>query len=96
MAAPLLVTDGVDQRWALGIVLIVLVGGCAAGRRAPDVPADAHPAALPSSTIASDQRVVAYPHGRWLLLGDGSTASPYAWVWVPTGSTPPPPAPPVR
>ncbi len=90
MAAPLLVTNDVDRRWALGFVLIVLVGGCATGRRASDVPADAQPAALPASTIASDQRVVAYPHGRWLLYGDGSQASPYTWVWIPTGATPPP------
>jgi hypothetical protein len=47
-------------------------------------------------TIAPDQRVVAYPHGRWLLYGDGTAGSPYSWVWVPTGATPPPPAPPAR
>jgi hypothetical protein len=96
MAAPLLVTSDMGRRWALGIVVLVLVGGCASRRTVSDEPADTHPAALPVSTIASPQRVVAYPHGRWLLYGDGSAASPYTWVWVPTGATPPPPAPPAR
>ena len=71
----------------------VLVGGCTTARVASPTP---EPAALPASTITSDQRVVAYPHGRWLLYGDGSAASPYAWVWIPAGATPPPPAPPAR
>jgi hypothetical protein len=96
MAASLLVTTDMDRRWALGIVVLVLVGGCAGRRTVSDEPTDTHPAALPVSTIASPQRVVAYPHGRWLLYGDGSAAFPYTWVWVPNGATPPPPAPPAR
>ena len=84
-----------DRRCAIAIVLF-LVGGCSAARETSDVPTDAHPAALPTSTITSDQRVVAYPQGRWLLYGDGSAGAPYTWVWVPTGTVPPPPAPPTR
>src|SRR5262245_31361726 len=95
MAASLLVTTDMARRWALAMVLLVLVGGCA-GRRTVSEPADTHPAASPASPIASHQRVVAYPHGRWLLYGDGSAASPYTWVWVPTGATPQSSAPPVR
>ena len=34
-----------------------------------------------------------YPEGRYELRGDGNAASPYHWVWIPTGATPPnPPA----
>jgi hypothetical protein len=71
----------------------MLVSGCTTAHVVPPAP---EAAALPKSTIAPDQRVVAYPHGRWLLYGDGSAASPYTWVWVPTGAAPPPPAPPAR
>jgi hypothetical protein len=37
--------------------------------------------------------VVSYPEGRWTLYGDGTTASPNYWVWVPAGAAPPPPPP---
>src|SRR5262249_55507628 len=96
LAASLLVTPDMARRWALAMVLLVLVGGCAGRRTVSDEPAETQPAASPASTIGSHQRVVAYPHGRWLLYGDGSAGSPYTWVWVPTGATPPPSAPPVR
>ena len=55
------------------------------------------PATVPPSTtaapaIASDR--VVYPEGRWQLYGDGG-ATPYYWVWIPSGMTPPaPPIPP--
>ena len=74
------------------MLLAVGAAGCTTAR----VERPTQPAALPSATIASDQRVLAYPHGRWLLYGDGRAASPYAWIWVPTGATPPPAAPPSR
>jgi len=74
-------------------LVVTLASGCTVAHATPPAAA---PAALPTSAITSDQRVVAYPHGRWLLYGDGSTASPYTWVWVPTGATPPPPAPAAR
>jgi len=44
-------------------------------------------------TQVPSDRVVAYPEGRWTLYGDGTTASPNYWVWVPAGATPPPPPP---
>jgi hypothetical protein len=37
------------------------------------------------------QREVVFPHGRYVLYGDG-VGQPWQWVWVP--STPAPPAPP--
>jgi hypothetical protein len=44
-------------------------------------------------TQAATDRVVTYPEGRWTLYGDGTTASPNYWVWVPAGAAPPPPPP---
>ena len=93
---PLHVSDDVGRLSALTIVLAVLVGGCTTARVSSESPAASPRTASPTSTIGPDQRVVAYPHGRWLFYGDGSVASPYAWIWVPTGATPPPPAPPAR
>ena len=52
-----------------------------------------------TTTVSSTPpNVVTYPTGRYQLYGDGS-ATPYYWVWIPSGSTttpPPPPAIPVR
>jgi hypothetical protein len=36
------------------------------------------------------QREVVYPHGKYVLYGDG-VSQPWQWVWV--SATPPPPAP---
>ena len=43
-------------------------------------------------------RTVEYSTGKYQLYGDGSTAAPYYWVWIPAGTNPPaPPAlPPTR
>src|SRR5207247_11400615 len=47
------------------------------------------------------QREVVFPHGRYVLQGDGVTVA-YRWVWVPNPPPPPPPPghwarrPPVR
>jgi hypothetical protein len=38
-------------------------------------------------------RVVQYPHGRYVLQGDGITTA-YRWVWIPNPPSPPPPAAP--
>ena len=40
---------------------------------------------------APGPRTVEYPGGRYQLYGDGTTAAPYYWVWVPAGTNPPPP-----
>ncbi|HXD96578.1 MAG TPA: hypothetical protein VN646_08550 [Candidatus Acidoferrum sp.] len=37
-----------------------------------------------------------YPEGRYELKGEGSVNSPYYWVWIPAGATPPNPPPPPR
>ena len=93
MAAALLLDNGMGRVGAATMLAAMLASGCTVARATPPA---SQPAALPATAIAPDQRVVAYPHGRWLLYGDGSTASPYTWVWVPTGATPPPPAPAAR
>jgi hypothetical protein len=41
----------------------------------------------------SGPRTVEYPGGKYQLYGDGSTASPYYWVWIPAGTNPPAPPP---
>jgi hypothetical protein len=56
------------------------------------------PAASPPTTVivTPGQRVVTYPEGRYELYGAGYAASPYYWVWVPSGVTiypEPPPLP---
>ena len=38
-------------------------------------------------------RVVQYPHGRYVLQGDGITTA-YQWVWIPNPPSVPPAAPP--
>ena len=38
-------------------------------------------------------RVIQYPHGRYVLRGDGSVTA-YQWVWIPNPPIPPPPAAP--
>ena len=48
---------------------------------------------LPASVPSPINREVVYPHGRYLLYGDGVTAA-YRWVWVP--NPPPPGSAPVR
>jgi len=47
----------------------------------------------PPVVAQSSERVVTHPEGRWQLHGDGTTATPHYWVWVPVGSAPPPPPP---
>lgn len=49
--------------------------------------------APPVVAQAGSDRVVTYPEGRWTLYGDGTTASPHYWVWVPAGASPPAPPP---
>jgi len=57
------------------------------------------PAYPPASTGfgAPGPRIVEHPGGRYQLYGDGSSASPHYWVWIPAGTNPPaPPALPTR
>ena len=41
------------------------------------------------------QREVVYPHGKYVLYGDGVTQA-WQWVWVPNAPASPPPPPPAR
>ncbi len=52
----------------------------------PPAPVYAAPAVSPPV-----QREVVYPHGRYVLLGDGVTR-PWEWIWVPAPPPGPPPA----
>ena len=52
-------------------------------------PAPAYAAAPPV------QREVVYPHGKYVLYGDGVTQA-WQWVWVPNAPASPPPPPPAR
>src|SRR5215470_17048215 len=90
-------------------VLLAALGGCVyrskevrstpapvvmAPAPAPAPQAVVVPPAAPAPTAAVPSDRVVYPEGRWQLYGDGRT-SPYYWVWIPSGTTPPaPPMPP--
>ncbi len=77
--------------------VLALGGAAALGGCAYHEPAVV-PAASPTVVVApvTSERVVTYPEGRYELLGDGTVASPYYWVWIPRGATPPSPPPPPR
>jgi hypothetical protein len=69
-------------------LLVLVVGGCTTARVSSDAPSASPAVDYPTSTLTPEQRVVAYPHGRWLLFGDGSVGSPYTWVWLPVTASP--------
>ena len=47
-----------------------------------------------SAVVSQSDRTYTFTEGRWQLYGDGG-ATPYYWVWIPSGATPPaPPMPP--
>jgi hypothetical protein len=64
------------------IVVVGLLGGCT--YQGPEM----------RGAVLGADRTVEYPNGRWQLNGDGSSASPYYYVWLPGGSTTYPPPPP--
>jgi hypothetical protein len=49
--------------------------------------------AADSVRMSVQPRVVQYPHGRYVLQGDGITTA-YQWVWIPNLPSPPPTATP--
>jgi hypothetical protein len=54
------------------------------------------PPVRPAATavVSQSDRTYTFTEGRWQLYGDGG-ATPYYWVWIPSGTTPPaPPMPP--
>jgi len=71
------------------------MGGCiySSTEKERVVQAPAPPSTTTVITQAPSDRVVTYPEGRWTMYGDGTTASPNYWVWVPAGAAPPPPPP---
>ena len=47
-----------------------------------------------SAVVSNSDRTYSFREGRWQLYGDGG-ATPYYWVWIPSGTAPPtPPMPP--
>jgi len=47
-----------------------------------------------SAVVSHSDRTYTFKEGRWQPYGDGG-ATPYYWVWIPSGMTPPaPPMPP--
>ena len=57
----------------------------------PAVTYETAPAYTPPAPPAV-QREVVYPHGRYVLYGDGVRQA-WQWVWVPAAPAPPPPPP---
>ena len=53
------------------------------------------PPAYAAAPPAPVQREVVYPHGKYVLYGDGVTQA-WQWVWVPNAPASPPPPPPAR
>jgi len=51
----------------------------------------ARPANVPP--VPTQPRVILYPHGRYVLQGDGVVTA-YRWVWIPNPPVGPPPPPP--
>jgi hypothetical protein len=64
-----------------------------AGVAAPAPPPPPGQAAVVSAPSVPVTQTVTYPNGRYQLYGTGTAASPYYWVWIPGGSTVPPPPP---
>jgi hypothetical protein len=52
---------------------------------------DPYPPTTGAVLNAPGPRTVEHPGGKYQLYGDGSSATPYYWVWVPAGTNPPPP-----
>jgi hypothetical protein len=82
----------------LAITLAVVAtgaGGCiySSTEKERVVTAPAPPVVAQAPSDRPNDRIVTYPEGRWTLYGDGTTASPHYWVWVPAGASPPAPPP---
>ena len=72
------------------LVSSTLAAGVLAGCTVQD------PAYTTSSTgavLSSAPTTVQHSTGRYQLYGDGSSASPHFWVWIPAGTNPPTPPP---
>src|SRR5262245_66004640 len=72
------------------------LGGCVYSEKERVVQAPPPPPATVVAQVpapGATDRVVAYPEGRWTLYGDGTSASPHYWVWVPAAAIQRPPPP---
>jgi hypothetical protein len=58
-------------------------------------PVSVQAAPAPAAAWAPAQGEVVYPHGRYVLTGNGASVA-YRWVWVPNPPPGQPPAPPGR
>lgn len=68
---------------------MALLGGCTAAQEGTSPP-------VTGAVLGGSSYTVEYPGSRDQLYGEGTTASPYYWVWVPAGTTVIPPPPPPR
>ena len=48
------------------------------------------PVVAPAPAAPDYQREVVYPHGKYVLEGDGVSTA-YHWTWIPSAAPPPPP-----
>jgi hypothetical protein len=80
---------------AAGSVLAAMLGGCVYSKEKERVTAAPPPVVVAPPAervvVAPTERVVASSEGRWQLYGDGTSAAPYYWAWIPAGASPPPP-----
>jgi hypothetical protein len=53
-------------------------------------PPTVYAAPAPAPAAPDYQREVVYPHGRYVLEGDGVSMA-YHWTWIPSAAPPPPP-----
>jgi hypothetical protein len=74
------------------LISAIALGGCVYRDRTVTVPAASPSTAVVVAPTAAE-RIVTYPEGRYELRGDGTSVSPFYWVWIPAGSTPPNPPP---
>ena len=86
------------KRLTIPAVLLVVgmggISGCVYKEEKERVATTAPPSAV--VVAQPGQRIYTYPEGRYELHGNGTSASPYYWVWIPAGSqaVPLPPLPP--
>ncbi len=73
----------ISASWIVVLALMVgLLGACTTSQEGGVV----------TGTSPASQ-TVSYSNGQYRLYGNGTTAAPYFWVWVPTGVTAPAPPP---
>jgi hypothetical protein len=83
------------RMWIKAVVVAVasavLLTGCVYRRET--IPAAAPTTVVVPAPSTTVQRVYTYSEGRYQLYGNGTSDSPYYWVWIPTGAVAPTPPP---